>query len=82
MEWFKRNMVEAAVMVCGSTSNRERWKETPLWNDRVKEAVRKKNKALEYGSRKGQNLKGRSIRIRRKADSRQIVTKVKRKWIG
>jgi hypothetical protein len=47
LEWgrFKTSFVEAAEKVCGQKSGRRRYKETPWWTDRIKEAVRRKNNA-------------------------------------
>ncbi|CAG2057236.1 unnamed protein product, partial [Timema podura] len=39
-------MVGAAEEVCGRTSNKRSWEETPWWNDRVTEAVEEENKVF------------------------------------
>jgi hypothetical protein len=46
-EWerFKGSLVEAAEEVCGRKKGKKKHKEIPWWTDRIKEAVKKKNKA-------------------------------------
>jgi hypothetical protein len=46
-EWerFKGSLVEAAEEVCGRKKGKNKYKETPWWTDRIKETVKKKNKA-------------------------------------
>jgi hypothetical protein len=47
-EWerFKGSLVEAAEEVCGrKKGKKKKHKETPWWTDRIKEAMKKKNKA-------------------------------------
>jgi hypothetical protein len=46
-EWkiFKGSLVEAAEEVCERKKGKEKHKETPWWTDRIKQAVKKKNKA-------------------------------------
>lgn len=46
-EWkrFKQALVKAAEETCGRTSAKVRDKETPWWNERIAEAVKRKNNA-------------------------------------
>ena len=81
-EWkqFKNTMVEAAVAVCGRTSNRKRCKETPWWNERVKEAVGRKNKAFRVWFQERTDLAREDYKIKKK-EANKIVAEERKKWM-
>jgi exonuclease III len=80
-EWrrLREGVMAAAEVVCGRTSGKRRWKETPWWNDRTREAVEKKNKALRKLFKERTPETEREYKDRKK-DAKLIVGAEKRKW--
>ena len=79
-EWtcFKNGFVKCAVNTCGRLSVRKKEKETPWWNDRVKQAVKEKQMAWRkwVGSKNTQNWQNyKNV----KKSCRKVVQEEKRK---
>ncbi|KAI5734098.1 hypothetical protein M8J77_002409 [Diaphorina citri] len=82
-EWkkFKSSIIGAAEKVCGRTSNKRRWKETPWWNDTVRAAVLEKNKMFRQYFRNRTN-ENKLIYQRAKKEAEKIVEAERKKWMN
>ena len=81
-EWekFKKVLLEAAEATCGRTSSIKRWKETPWWNERAKEAVGRKNKAFREWFQQ-RTTETREDYYAKKKEAKRIVAEERRKWM-
>lgn len=81
-EWkkFKDNIVEAAEKICGRTSNKRRWKETPWWNNTVKMAILHKNNSFRNYFNNSTN-ENKIIYQEAKREANKIVERERKKWM-
>uniref|UniRef100_A0A8D8LKZ5 Craniofacial development protein 2 n=2 Tax=Cacopsylla melanoneura TaxID=428564 RepID=A0A8D8LKZ5_9HEMI len=81
-EWkaYKNCLIHAAEEVCGRTSGRRRWKETPWWNERVKSAVCEKNNMFRIYF-KNRTLENRDKYKRSKQNAKTVVIEERNVWL-
>lgn len=81
-EWgkFKEAFVSSAEKSCGRVSGRMKEKETPWWNERVKEAVQEKKKAWQEWNRGKKDESKRKYLESKKKCKKVVAEEKKKSW--